>query len=92
MFGREYLDWCDETRAANAIDAFLAEMPAEDRKWALAVLRKRHVTYRDRPQFSPPTPPSLLSQLALQGRSANQHQNSCGHVGLLGGALNSLGL
>lgn len=47
MYGAEYLDWVAEEKAAHAIDGFLAAMEPEDRKWALAVLRKRHVTYRD---------------------------------------------
>ena len=89
MYGCEYLDWRDETAAEQAIDAFLAAMPAEERKWVLAVLRKRHVTYRDNPldllsrgNFGSRTP--CLSGLALQQQLAAQRQSG-NRVGLLGG-------
>ena len=90
MFGSEYLDWCAEVRAGEAIEAFLAGMEPEDRKWVLSVLRKRHVTYRDRPQLV--GSPLNLSTFQFQQQLANQRQNVCGHIGLLGGTLGNLGL
>lgn len=71
MYGPEYLDWKSECAAEVAIDAFLAAMEPEDRKWALAVLRKRHVTYRDGPA---PTE-YLLRQLANQQTWQSRQQS-----------------
>lgn len=86
MFGQEYLDWRDKDRVAGQIDEFLAAMPAEDRVWALAVLRERHVVCRDNP----------LAQLGrgLSDRSAfDWHRHSqCAqpHYGAAGRVLSGL--
>lgn len=70
MYGREFLDWKAHEAAAAAIDGFLADMPAEDRKWALAVLRERfevRVEYRDSLQDV------LARQLSDQNAFARHH-------------------
>lgn len=79
MFGREYLDYKSECAAERVIDAFLAAMEPGDRKWALAVLRKRHVTYRDSPlaqlgRFSPSD--SLQTAMANQRNQCSQSRYS----------------
>lgn len=85
MYGPEYLDWKSECAAAEAIDDFLAAMEPEDRKWALAVLRKRHTVYRDGPSLGALARQNLLSgPNALQQAALRQSTNYSPVAGLFG--------
>lgn len=87
MYGPEYLDWRDKTRVAGQIDEFLADMSAEDRVWALAVLRERHVVYRNNPLHSLP---GVMPLCAMAGY--NPFKQSLANQRQLGGlAANLLG-
>lgn len=90
MYGRDFLDWTDKESASSTIDAFLACMPAHERKWVLSVLRDRfevRVEYRD-------SPLDRLSQAAGRGlQDAIARQTVCGrqhYTPSLGGAFGSL--
>ncbi len=88
MFGQDYLDWKSECAAAKAIDAFLEAMPADDRKWALAVLRKRHVTYRDNPLNQ--LGQGLSGQLAIQNEAWRRQQCGRPNFGPTGSILSNI--
>ena len=79
MYGPEYLDWLERCKAGERIDAFLASLDAEDRKWVLAVLRERQLPSA-----------GALSQLASQSLALDRQRRSQGRVSSLGGGLGSL--
>lgn len=87
MYGPEYLDWRDKARVADQIDEFLAAMPVEDRVWALAVLRDRHVVYRNNPLYSLP---GIMPLCAMAGHRTNPFQQSLANQRQSGGLAENL--
>jgi len=49
MYGRTYQEWVERDAVAVKIDGFLAGLPQDERVVALAILRERHVVYKDNP-------------------------------------------
>lgn len=92
MFGREYLDWESEAKAAAEIDRFLADMEPEDRVWALAVLRKRfevRVEYRDNSRILQDYASNALARQNAQARlTCGQQHYRPAFGGAFGGLFN----